>query len=146
MPSITLAYHTATDLSANLTYATLIAAASAYKTFTPVELFTPEKELTIDTPPITMGGRKVEHVLFSHYQYPIVISPKEFIADSAKLAFLRSLWDAKYIYLSYYNYATPGWGNFVEVNRGAKKFPVDYLKNIIYLPKVTFNFSGAKAV
>ncbi len=145
MPSLTLAYHDE-DLSADLTHATIIAEATAYKTFTPIELYTPEKELTLDTPPITMGGRKLEHILHSHYQYPCLISPKELIADSTKLAFLRSLWDAEYIYISYYNYDTSAWGNFVEVIRNGKKFPIEYLKKIIYLPYVTFNFSGANAV
>ena len=145
MPSITLAYHDE-DLSQDLSYATIIAEATAYKTFTPIELYDPEKEHIIHNPDITSRGKRIEHRLHSHYRYPLKIAPKELIADSTKLAFLRSLWDADYIYISYYNYNTLSWSNFVEVIRNGKQFPIEYLKGIKYLPYITFNFIDAKAV
>jgi hypothetical protein len=145
MASITLAYHDE-DLSGDLTYAALIAAATAHKTFTPIELFDPEKEHMTHTPSITGRGRKIEQILHSYYNYPMKIEPRELFEDSTKLPFLRNLWDADYIYLSYYDYDGSNWGDFVEVIRNGKNFPIDYERNLKYLPFVEFNFSGVESV
>ena len=143
MPSIALAYST-TDLSSNLTYASVIANATAYKTFTPIEKYTPEAENTTYNPPITMGGRRIEQVLYSHYKYPLLIAGNDFNADSTKLDFLRALWRSQYIYLSYS--VSGNWGNFVEVITNGKEFPIKYDQGIIYLPEVTFNFYGVNKI
>ena len=143
MPSITLAYST-TDLSADLTYANVIANATAYKTFSPVERFPPEAENTVYVPPITMGGRRIEHILYSHNKYPLVIVGNDLNSDSTKLDFLRTLWRASYIYISYYG--TSSFGNFVEVITNGKEFPIKYDQGIVYLPEVTFNFYGVNKI
>jgi hypothetical protein len=143
MSSITLAY-SSTDLSANLAYGSVIARASDYKAFNPVERFEPEAENTIYEPPITMRGRRLEHILYSHYQYPIVIASNDFNADSTKLPFLRTLWRAEFVYICYFG--ALAWGDFVEVKKNGKAFPIKYEQSIKYLPEVTFNFYGANKI